>query len=208
MAGGHVEGYLKNNVKIAALADMNIMTAEAMAKDLDNARCCDDYKALLESGLVDAVSICTPPVAHEEAAIFALEHNIHVLLEKPLAHSMESARQIMMAAERSEGLLMTAFRHRFLPPTQKIREIINNGSIGPVVFFQNIFCGPVFQMKDRWSYDNQDSEWPSGLSSTWNSYGNSSDFWQESRSFLRIQDITLGYSLPSKVIQKQNLISR
>ena len=63
------------------------------------------------------------------------------------------------------------------------------------------------QMKDRWSYDNQDSEWPSGLSSTWNSYGNSSDFWQESRSFLRIQDITLGYSLPSKVIQKQNLIS-
>lgn len=150
IARAHVEGYKKNNVEITALADVNKVAAEAMAKDLGGAKCFDDYKSLIESGLVDAVSICTPPVAHEEAAVFALERNVHVLSEKPLAHSVESAKRIVTAAEKSEALLMTAFRHRFLPAIQKVREVISEGKIGPIVFFQNIFCGPAFQMKDKW----------------------------------------------------------
>lgn len=150
VAQAHVEGYRKNNAEITALTDLNILAAEAMAKSLNGAKCFDDYKLLIESGIVDAVSICTPPVAHEEAAVFALQQNVHVLAEKPFAHSVESGRRIMTAAEKSQALLMTAFRHRFFPANQKIREIISEGKIGPVVFFQIIFCGPAFEMKDKW----------------------------------------------------------
>jgi len=147
---GHIDGYRKNNAKITALTDINKAVAEEKAKDLNGAKCFDDYRSLLESGLVDVVSICTPPVAHEEAAVFALERNIHVLCEKPLAHSVKSGRKIMAAAEKSEALLMTAFRHRFLPAIRKMREMIDEGKIGPVVFFHNTFCGPAFKMKDKW----------------------------------------------------------
>ena len=147
----HLAGYQKNNVEITALADINKARAEDMAKDMDNnPKCFNDYKALLESGQVDLVSICTPPVAHEEAAVFALERNIHVLLEKPLAHSVESGKKIMTASKKSEALLMPAFRHRFLPAIQKIQGIINQGKIGQIVFFENIFCGPAFQLKGSW----------------------------------------------------------
>jgi len=150
IARAHVKGYHKNNATITALMDIDDAAAEAMAQELDRARCFQDYQSLLESGLVDVVSICTPPAAHQEPAVLALERNIHVLLEKPLAHSVESARQIVVAAESSDALLMTAFRHRFLPAIQAIREIIGKGKIGPVVFFHNVFCGPAFQMKDKW----------------------------------------------------------
>jgi predicted dehydrogenase len=67
-----------------------------------------------------------------------------------LAHSVESAKQIVAAAGKSNALLMTAFRHRFLPAIQAIRKAIDKGQIGPVVFFQNTFCGPAFQMQDKW----------------------------------------------------------
>ena len=45
---------------------------------------------------------------------------------------------------------MTAFRHRYLPAIQKVREIVQSGAIGPVVFVHNTFCGSAFAMKDRW----------------------------------------------------------
>jgi predicted dehydrogenase len=150
MATFHLKEYQAHNAEVIAFADVNRGAAEGIAHGIKNATCFDNYKDLINSELVNAVSICTPPRYHEEAAIFALQHNVHVLCEKPLAHSVESARLIMKAAKRSEALMMTAFRHRFLPAIQKIREIISKGTIGPIVFFQNTFCGPSFKMKDKW----------------------------------------------------------
>ena len=150
IARAHVQGYRENGARITALMDIDQAAARALAQDIAGATCFDDHASLLDSGLVDIVSICTPPAVHQEPAVLALQRNIHVLLEKPLAHSVESARQIVEAAERSPALLMTAFRHRFLPAIQRMREIIHQGEIGPIVFFHNVFCGPAFYMKDRW----------------------------------------------------------
>jgi predicted dehydrogenase len=122
-----------------------------MSKELEgNVEVFDDFKALVDSGKVNAVSICTPPVAHEDAAVYALSKGVHVLLEKPQAHSVQSAKNICEAASKSDAKLMMAFRHRFLPAIQKMKSIIDEGKIGKVVFFQNIFCGPAFHMKDKW----------------------------------------------------------
>jgi predicted dehydrogenase len=63
---------------------------------------------------------------------------------------VESARRIVVAAERSEALLMTAFRHRYLPAIGKLREMILTGAIGEVIYFHNTFCAPAFAMQDKW----------------------------------------------------------
>ncbi len=63
------------------------------------------------------------------------------------------------------------------------------------------------QVKDRWSYNNMTSKWPSGLSNAYVNYANNSDYWKENGTFLRVQDITLGYSLPSSIIQKQKVLA-
>ena len=150
IARAHVKGYEANGVEVTALMDVSEQALASMAAGIEGAKCFDRYESLLDSGLVDLVSICTPPVAHEEPAVLALARNIHVLLEKPLAHSVASARRIVAAAERSEALLMTAFRHRYLPAIQKMREIIEAGEIGTAIYFHNTFCGPAFAMKDKW----------------------------------------------------------
>lgn len=150
IARAHVKGYQASGVEVTALMDVSEQAMVAMAADIKEAKCFDRCESLLDSGLVDLVSICSPPAAHEEPAVLALARNIHVLLEKPLAHSVASARRIVAAAEGSDALLMTAFRHRYLPAIIKLRAIIEAGEIGTAVFIQNTFCGPAFAMVDKW----------------------------------------------------------
>jgi TonB-linked SusC/RagA family outer membrane protein len=61
--------------------------------------------------------------------------------------------------------------------------------------------------KERWSYNNQTAKIPSGLSNKYASQLGSSDFYLKDASFLRCQDLTLAYSIPSNIIQKQNALS-
>jgi len=99
---------------------------------------------------VEAVSVCTPPSTHEAVAVYALQRHIHVLCEKPLAHTLESGQRLAEVALKSNGLFMTAFRHRYVPAIAKVKELIDAGRIGELVFVNNIFCGPALGMKDRW----------------------------------------------------------
>ena len=149
IANAHVDGYKSNNIQVTAVTDICHEAAVKMA-EITGAKIFKDADSLLKSGLVDMVSICITPVAHEEPAIQALQHGIHVLMEKPQTHILEAAQNIANAAAKSKALFMIAFRHRFLPAIVKLKAIIQSGEIGNVVFFQNIFCGPAFYMKDKW----------------------------------------------------------
>jgi len=150
IASAHVAGYGEAGATITAVADTNGAAADNLAASLPGAKAFAESQALLESGLVDAVSICTPPACHEGAALAALSQGIHVLCEKPLAHTPEAARLICKAAQRGEAILMTAFRHRFLPAIVAMRQHIEGGTIGTPVHLQNTFCGPAFNMQERW----------------------------------------------------------
>ena len=150
IAKSHLQGYQSNGVEIAAFADVDLEAAKKLAGGSKHSQCFTDYRDLIKSKLVDAVSICVPPCVHEEVAVYALEHGIHVLCEKPLAHSVQSAKNICNAAKRSNTLLMPAFRHRFLPAVRRIRKLIEKGLVGKLVMFHNVFCGPAFDMGKKW----------------------------------------------------------
>ena len=72
-----------------------------------------DYRALLALPELQAVSICLPDRQHEEAAIAAAGAGTAILLEKPLAHTSETARRIVAAAERCGARLMIGHILRF-----------------------------------------------------------------------------------------------
>lgn len=149
IANSHVKGYLENGAVIAGVVDLNAEVAEKMASE-NNAKVFASFAEMIGSGEVDVISVCTPPVAHEEAAVAALKSGISVLLEKPMANDVESGRAIVAAAKDSKAVLMPAFRHRFLPALQRMKSLMDDGFIGAPVLFQNVFCGPAFAMKDRW----------------------------------------------------------
>jgi predicted dehydrogenase len=90
----------------------------------------DDHHEFYET--VDAVIITTPNKYHEEYAVDALERGIHVLLEKPLAHSLESAERIAAAAADSDAHCLVGFNNRFANTVQIIKNRIERGEVGEV----------------------------------------------------------------------------
>jgi len=150
IARSHLEGYLKNSVQPVAFFDLRREAAEKLAAGLSGARVYSDCRSMMESGEIDAVSICSPPAFHEEAACLALEAGINLLCEKPLAHTVPSAARIVDTAKTSGKTLMTAYRHRFIPAIAKMRQLIGEGRVGPPVLFNNIFCGSAPQMSQKW----------------------------------------------------------
>ena len=81
---------------------------------------------------VDAVIVTTPNRFHEEYAVGALEAGLDVLLEKPLAHTVESAERIAEAAEAAEGICMVGFNNRFSNPVEVLKHDLRAGRYGDV----------------------------------------------------------------------------
>ena len=79
---------------------------------------------------VDAVLITTPNRFHEQYAVAALEAGLDVLLEKPLAHTLESAKRIAEAAHDAEGFCMVGFNNRFAAPVEVLKQHQAEGRFG------------------------------------------------------------------------------
>ncbi|APW98970.1 oxidoreductase [Halobiforma lacisalsi AJ5] len=90
----------------------------------------EDHRDLYDT--LDAVVITTPNKYHEEYAIDAFEHDLHVLLEKPLAHSMESAERIAEAAREADGHCMVGFNNRFANAVRIVKNRLDRGDLGEV----------------------------------------------------------------------------
>ena len=82
-----------------------------------------DYKDLF--GKVDAVSIAAPTTLHAEIGVHCLKEGIHVLAEKPIAHTLEAADQLIQAARENDRVLQIGHLERFNPAVMALREIIS-----------------------------------------------------------------------------------
>ncbi|WP_247728572.1 Gfo/Idh/MocA family protein [Halovivax limisalsi] len=88
----------------------------------------DQCDSLLDR--VDAVVVTTPNEYHEPYAVAALEQDVHVLIEKPLADSLESAERIARAAADSSAICMVGFNNRFSNTIQYLKHRIASGDFG------------------------------------------------------------------------------
>jgi dTDP-4-amino-4,6-dideoxygalactose transaminase/predicted dehydrogenase len=114
------------------------------AADLSSARLnrfCDAYSvaaryadaaALIGDPDVDLVAIATPPSSHEDLAVAALAAGKYVLCEKPLAHSLASARRIAQAEAHHPGRLAVSYQFRYEPQFQRLAWLAENGWLGEV----------------------------------------------------------------------------
>jgi len=92
-----------------------------------------DWQRLLEDRRVDAVVIGSPHHLHAAMVEDALKAGKHVLLEKPLASTIEDARRIVELARRSDCVVIVGMTHRFYPPMREARELVQSGRLGRIV---------------------------------------------------------------------------
>lgn len=83
-------------------------------------------------GLVDVVDICSTVRWHAFYAVQALEHNLHVMSEKPMARTWWEAQRVAQASAKSQGFFQLNDDNIFIPRYQALRHVIESGMIGEV----------------------------------------------------------------------------
>jgi predicted dehydrogenase len=142
----HCEGYqsVGERARIVAVCDRNKKKARSQAEEF-GAETCSDYRELVRRKDIDAVDICLPHHLHARVAVEAAQAGKHILVEKPIATTIEDADRIIAAAKRASVTLMVAENHLFKPAHRKIKEIIDSGEIGRV-FLVRAFEGTVSEL--------------------------------------------------------------
>src|SRR5262245_58766586 len=109
-------------IRLVAVADPDKEQREFVARTV-GCPAVADFDQLLSLG-VDAVSIAAPTDLHRDLALACMARGVHVLVEKPIASSVEEGREIITAAQRAGVTLMVGHVERFNPAVQAIKEAI------------------------------------------------------------------------------------
>lgn len=139
IANSHIKAYLQfPEVEIVAGADLVPGKAEAFFKKygLENVRTYTDYKQMIAECQLDAVSVCTYNRQHAVPAMYAMEHGLHVLLEKPMTVTLDEAVELCRTEKRTGRILSIGFQPRFDPNMQMIGKIFRSGVLGKIYYIQ------------------------------------------------------------------------
>jgi UDP-N-acetylglucosamine 3-dehydrogenase len=132
MGRSHARVYAEmEHVRLAAVADPDIRTAERIAGSYGTTAYAD-YREMLDREKPDLVSIAVPTTRHAEVALETIARGINVLVEKPLAFSLEEGRRIIEAAESQGVKLAVGHIERFNPAIVEIKRRLGDQEVGRV----------------------------------------------------------------------------
>jgi len=121
------------DVEMVAAYDINEGAAAAMARRFNVPRSYQDLSDMLEKESLDFIDICTPPDTHALLAIQAMEAGWNVLVEKPMAVSLNEADD-MLAASRRQGVKLCVIHNLlFIPAVQAAKSAVAGGKIGDLL---------------------------------------------------------------------------
>jgi len=140
---------------LTAVCDINEALARSTAQRRRVQAVYSDAFRLIDEGPIDAVDICTPQCVHAAIAVAAARAGKHVLVEKPMACSLDDCLAMVRAAEEAGVVLMVAQNQRYRPQWRAVRDACAAGVIGTVRGIDvcatlNIFQGAA---PGHWVYD-------------------------------------------------------
>ena len=139
ISGSHIGAYL-NQPDVGLVAGCDLIPGKAEAKfaeyEVKDAKFFTDYKEMIDTVEMDAVSVCTYNRTHAECTIYALKHGLNVLLEKPMTVTLDEAIAIRKAEKASGKLVSVGFQPRFDANMQMIKKIVESGELGRVYYVQ------------------------------------------------------------------------
>jgi len=129
--GAHVKAFqTREDVQVVAIADPSEAYRTTVGERLGCTCLYDDYRRLLDDQRVQALDICLPHYLHEQVVLDALAAGKDVLLEKPIAMTVEQADRMIAAARESRRQFYCALNQRFYPAHKKLKAIIDSGEYG------------------------------------------------------------------------------
>ena len=139
IAEAHIESYKQmDDVDIVAAADLIPGKAEAFMKryGVEGVHFYPSHKEMIDNEQLDAVSTCTYNTQHAVPTIYALEHGVNVLLEKPFTVTLDEAVEVCRAEKKSGKILSIGFQPRVDVNMQMIKKIVESGELGKIYYIQ------------------------------------------------------------------------
>lgn len=133
----HIQAALNNKLKIVGLCDLKEEKMQEKKEVLlggTNVNTYVDYKEMLRKETPDLVAICTESGNHAEIAIEVINFGCNVIIEKPIALSLEDADKIIMASKRNNVKVSSCHQNRFNKSIQKINSAIEENKFGKLFY--------------------------------------------------------------------------
>jgi len=127
-------------VKVTAVVDTNPDQAAAMAQQTSS-QAFNSLEQALAEGDFGAVDIMLPHNLHEEVATLAFAAGKHVVLEKPMAPTLDGCERIMAAAAKAGTVFMVAEQSQYWPDALKVQQLIRDGVLGDIITARSYFGG-------------------------------------------------------------------
>ena len=136
IATNHIKAVLNNKLELVAVCDVlpEKMGALLAKHGLENDEAIlryTDYKQMVEEHPeIQLISIATESGLHAEIALYCIDHNINLIIEKPMAMSMTDAEEIIRRAEAQHVKVSACHQNRFNIAVQKLRKAVESGRFG------------------------------------------------------------------------------
>lgn len=135
IAVNHIKACENTALELCGLCDLEMTKIELLIektklKDGDLIPKYTNYKYMLEQQKPELVSIATESGCHAEIAFYCIEHNINVIIEKPVAMSMSDANRLVELSEKYHVKVCACHQNRFNPAVQALRKAVDQGRFG------------------------------------------------------------------------------
>jgi len=131
MGEKHAQAYFQSEkATLVVTCDLNLERAREVGRRYGAEAFYADYREMLAKSDLDAVAVATPDFAHMEPVVAALEAGKDVIVEKPLATTLEDADKMVEAVRRSGRKLMVNYGNRMRPQHRMAKSMIQKGDLG------------------------------------------------------------------------------
>jgi predicted dehydrogenase len=124
--------------RVSWLCDTAPARLTEIGKQYPAAQCTGDFREILANPAVDAVAFATPVATHYGLVKAALQAGKHVLVEKPLAASVDEAADLERLAHQAGRVLMVDHVFLYSPAVRKMTDLVRSGEIGEILFFDSV----------------------------------------------------------------------
>ncbi|WP_339633196.1 MULTISPECIES: Gfo/Idh/MocA family oxidoreductase [unclassified Maribacter] len=126
--------------QLVSVASRSLEKARTFAKEYGAPYAFGSYEELFHSNTVDIIYLATPHTSHADLSIAAMKAGNAVLCEKPLGVNASEVQAMVAAAKENNVFLMEALWSRFNPTIKKVKELVDNGTIGDIGYLHSDFA--------------------------------------------------------------------
>jgi predicted dehydrogenase len=142
------------DIKLQTLCDVDTSKAAIVADRFNIPKVYEDIAEMLNQEQLDMVFILTPNNMHLPMSLLALDHDVHVFIEKPAARNATEAERIKKHADISEKTVMVGMQNRFRPDVIALHRFINGNELGKPFFIKAGWLHAQYQaVKQAWLFN-------------------------------------------------------